>query len=572
MQLQVEGLEIAPRELVARRSGPLYGVHSYHTKIPPSAITAFILRHSAPGALILDPFSGSGMTGVAAALHGRRAILNDLSPAAVHIARNYTAPCSADGFLLAVQRVLRQVGPEIESFYLTSEAGAPATVEYVVWSDVRRCPACAADVLLWDARAEGLRRLRCPECAYEAAKTDFKVVGERAVEANLSVVCDSRDSRAPCGPRIVRAVREEDLGLDRLPRDLPWVPEAPFSSERPMWRRGHRELGIETLADFYSRRNLAAFALLWREANAEPDERLREALRFSLTAIANRASRRYQWNSKRPTNVLGGTLYISSLRYEWNVLSLWKRKTAAVARLFRENPMPAGAVDVLQGSATDLPLADASVDYVFTDPPFGAHIVYSDSSLLWESWLDNYTDRGREAIIVSGGDTPKKISDYEALLRGAFAEVRRVLKPKAQATVVFQATDPEVWAAIQRGTADAGLDLIDATTLDKGQPSFKQIKGRGGERVAAADIVLTFAKRGKDRRAKPTRISPLQALRKTMAGTGARGRSVPIGKLFASVNARLLASGAERIVTYDELHALLREHFVLRDGRWKGAQ
>ncbi|MGC2374625.1 MAG: DNA methyltransferase [Solirubrobacteraceae bacterium] len=561
MQLPVEGLEIAPRELVAKRSGPLYGVHSYHTKIPPSAIAASILRHSARGALVLDPFSGSGMTGVAAALHGRRAILNDLSPAAVHIARNYTAPCSADGFLSAVQRVLRQVGPEIESFYLTSEAGAPATVEYLVWSDVRRCPACATDVLLWDARAEGLRRLRCPDCAYETAKTDFKIVGERAVEANLSVVR---------GPRIVRSVREEDLGLDRLPPDLPWVPETPFSSERPMWRRGHRELGIDTLTDFYSRRNLAAFALLWREANAEPDERLREALRFSLTAIANRASRRYQWNSKRPTNVLGGTLYVSSLRYEWNVLSLWKRKTAAVARLFRENPMPAGAVDVLQGSATDLPLADSSVDYVFTDPPFGAHIVYSDSSLLWESWLDDYTDRDREAIVVSGGDTPKKIADYETLLRGSFAEIRRVLKPKAQATVVFQATDPEVWAAIQRGAVDAGLDLIDATTLDKGQPSFKQIKGQGGERVASADIVLTLAKRGKNHRTKSTQISPLEALRKTMAIACAQKRSVPIGKLFALVNARLLASGAERIVTYDELHALLREHHIEEDGRWKG--
>ncbi len=562
-QLRVEGLDIPPREFLARRSDPLYRVHSYHTKVPPSAIEASILRHSDVGGLVLDPFAGSGMTGVAASLQGRRAILNDLSPAAVHIARNYTTPCSAAAFLDAVERVLNRVGAEIESFYLTSSGAAPATVEYLVWSDVRSCPACGARVLLWDVRAEGLRRLRCPACAYKAAKSDFAVVGERAVEANLSVAG---------GPRIVRAAREEDLGLDRLPVRLPWVPTTPFSPARPMWRRGHADLGIETVADFYSRRNLAALALLWREAGAEPDERLRAALRFSLTAVANRASRRYQWNPKRPTNVLGGTLYVSSLRYEWNVLSLWRRKTVAVARLFRENPMPAGAVEVLQGSATDLPLADASVDYVFTDPPFGAHIVYSDASLLWEAWLDAYTDRGREAIVVSGGDTPRDVAGYQELLQGAFAEMHRVLKPRARATVVFQATDPEVWSAIQRGATEAGLQLLDAATLDKGQPSFKQIKGRGGERVAAGDIVLTFAKRGRRPRDRPRRTSPLETLREVIASADAQGRTVSAGRLFASVNARLLASGAERITTFDELLALLCEHFVEERGGWREPQ
>ena len=76
-----------PRELLARRSDSLYGVHPYHTKVPPSVIETCIKEHTRPGDLVLDPFCGSGMTGVAAARTGRRAALNDLSPAAVHIAR-----------------------------------------------------------------------------------------------------------------------------------------------------------------------------------------------------------------------------------------------------------------------------------------------------------------------------------------------------------------------------------------------------------------------------------------------------------------------------------------------------
>ena len=41
---------------------------------------------------------------------------------------------------------------------------------------------------------------------------------------------------------------------------------------------------------------------------------------------------------------------------------------------------------------------DHSVDYIFTDPPFGQNIFYADCSLLWESWLQTYTDEELEIV------------------------------------------------------------------------------------------------------------------------------------------------------------------------------
>ena len=133
-------------EPVHRRSDALYGTHAYHTKVPPSAIVEHVLRHTELGDLVIDPFCGSGMTGVAAAITGRRAFLNDLSPAACHIASNYTRPCPPAAFREAVDRVLSDVGEQVSSMYTSTVDGAPASVEYVVWSDIRACPCCQHEI------------------------------------------------------------------------------------------------------------------------------------------------------------------------------------------------------------------------------------------------------------------------------------------------------------------------------------------------------------------------------------------------------------------------------------------
>ena len=76
------------------------------------------------------------------------------------------------------------------------------------------------------------------------------------------------------------------------------------------------------------------------------------------------------------------------------------------------------------------PLDDGSVDYVFTDPPFGSNIFYSDMNLLQEAWLGETTDPAREAVVHTTGKRKNGAKErYEALLRSAFSEAFRVLKP-----------------------------------------------------------------------------------------------------------------------------------------------
>ncbi len=192
-----------------------------------------------------------------------------------------------------------------------------------------------------------------------------------------------------------------------------------------------------------------------------------------------------------------------------------------------------------------------SIDYIFTDPPFGANIYYADASLLWEAWLGTLTDRTAEAVVSAKRDG-KSVVDYREIMGRSMAEIRRCLKPDGIMTMVFQNTNDAVWQALRDGAQDAGLHILGATTLHKAQPSFKGVKAsQSGERVAATDVVMTMSSDGRDSRAGTTPLEPDTVVRQAFQqeaslGGGERLRSTAhlyAVAVSALVNAGLDASG-----------------------------
>ncbi len=182
----------------------------------------YILHYTEPGDIVFDGFCGTGMTGVAAQMCGdrvvveslgyqvendgtilqkeisedtakevwvpfsklgaRRAVLNDLSPAATFIAYNYNTPIDVGEFEREAKRILAEVEEECGWMYATlhepsenllqrwTDAAKKGSIEelkslissgsdenrealsgsteagrinYTVWSDVFVCPECA---------------------------------------------------------------------------------------------------------------------------------------------------------------------------------------------------------------------------------------------------------------------------------------------------------------------------------------------------------------------------------------------------------------------------------------------
>jgi ribosomal protein S27AE len=495
-----------PLSIPARggKSTPAYLAHSYPTKIPPEAIEPYLLHYTKPGALVLDPFCGSGTTGLAARRTGRRVVLNDLSHGAVHLASNVALEIDVRALRDGADRVMRAIaGPYARWYSTTGRDGGPARIEWTLWSASFECPNCGEESVLWDHAVDReagtvTGTWPCGRCGEAVNKRTAVPLG--SLPAWMSITdSQGRYEREPSAEDI-----EMILDLEHEPIE-DWTPRVPLGPDREMYVRCALHLqGINEVADFWTARNLRAVARLWAVIGEEKDVRVRQALAFAFTNTVWHATRMRRYNARGGQRPLTGTLYVPQLSIEVNPLGVFANKLRQLQRFYAADSAKATGLTLLNGPAQDLALDDQCVDYCFTDPPFGANIFYADCAVVWESWLGGVTDTTREAVVnqslkpAAGGKT---VDDYAAIMADAFTEIHRVLKPDAWTTVVFNSSDPEVWSALRVAVEQAGFDVASASHIDKSQQSFKGYKGRSGkENVPAFDLVLNVHKPGVVRR------------------------------------------------------------------------
>ena len=492
-----------PETITAPRTDPIYNCHAYLTKVPIGAIQPFIQTFTKPGEVVADFFAGSGMTGLAALMLNRRARLNDISVLGKHIATGYLTDAPARDIRAAAHRVMAAARNALGALYMTERGSDGAKVEMIrtIWSFTYLCPSCRDRMVFHEAlNAQGGVPQRCPSCGAPFVRRRWP----RGEDVPVEVVVQGENGR-----QVGQRVRETDRRRIRAAlRDgrLREVPSLPIEEDREMFSRsGLGRSGMTETGKFFSPRNAIALVELRRAINDVEDEAIRQELRFAFTAILPRASMRYQWSAKRPLNAQNQTYYIAPVYFEWNVFDLYGRKVNAVIRandaLFDDGDLfsTERLRDVSYEIASAEKLAhldDGSVDYVFTDPPFGSNIFYSDMNLFQEAWLGETTDHAREAVVHTTGKRKNGSGErYEELLRGAFSEAFRVLKPGRHMSVVFGNSSGRIWGLVQRALRDAGFKAspVHVATLDKGQRSVKGLNS-GSEGVVTVDLIVTVQK------------------------------------------------------------------------------
>lgn len=244
-----------------------------------------------------------------------------------------------------------------------------------------------------------------------------------------------------------------------------------------LYRQGYH-YGITHLHHFYTYRNWFVFNTLWHKVDLFPEE-IQNALRIFLLSYNTAHSTlmtRVVAKKNNPdfviTGAQPGVLYISGLPVEKNIMLGLQRKLKTFVEAFQKIESSKGTVEFVNGSSTNIKLEDNTIDYVFTDPPFGDFIPYSEINQINEAWLGIVTDNTEEAIINPAQG--KAIDEYSNLMTSVFAQISRKMKATASCTLVFHSAKSAIWRALVDAYKQSGLYSVKASILDKIQPSFKQ--------------------------------------------------------------------------------------------------
>jgi len=526
----------------AGKTHPIYTAHSYHSKIPHLATMPCILHYTEPGDIVLDGFSGSGMTGVAAQLCGqpeaefketleaewkkagyplpkwgaRRPILIDLSPVANFIAYNLNLDVSAREFKKAADSFFKKIEKELGWMYETlhTDGRRKGRINYVVWSEVFICPNCAGDVVFMDQAYDSKTgkfagEFECPGCraalttrSCEHKFTSYfdKAIGETVrkvtyvpVEIEYTLPGDKTKYRKK--PDV------NDIALiNRLANEQPkdWFPTAKLPIGKMRDSNHLAERGITHYHQFYLPRALHALSTMWRVAGEWLDVRVRGFLKFMVEQCFWGMTLMNRYQSIQFGKVGGsqvnrfqpGVFYIPQASTETTPWYILDGKYKRLQKMLTAQQLPQSKqVAISTASSLQSPIPNNIVDYIYTDPPFGDAIKYGDLNLLIEAWHNLFSRLENEVL----WDELKKktLSVYSDMMRRAFAEYYRVLKPGRWMTVVFHNSKNLVWTAIQEAIGSAGFVVADVRTLDREQGSFNQVTAAG---AVKQDLVISAYK------------------------------------------------------------------------------
>ena len=443
----------------------------------------------------------------------RKAILNDLSPAAALISYNYNVPANVERFIEEAERILEEAKKDIGWMYETSHPHCEhpdrkkGQINFTVWSDVFVCPNCSEDLVLWEVAVDKKSRkvksdFICPTCQSRQTKSSLERAHEMVFNPNRGETV-TKAKRVPVlinysvgKQRYEKKPDAEDLMIiQRIQKQgTPyWFPKQEINKDLDLWyERDYRALGIFSIDDFYTSRNLHMTAYLWHRVRQVPDKRLRNLLIVWVQSVTMGFSllNRFLSNAYSQVNrILSGTLYVGSFISEVSPWYALRGKIRSIAKMPIGARPGSAAISTCSISAKTLP--DESIDYIFVDPPFGSNIIYSDLSIVWESWLKLHTNVQQEAVIHRRKKEGNKLADYQGMMETAFAALFAALKPGRWMTVEFHNTQNAVWNSIQEAIWRAGFIVADVRTLDKKMATFKQVTASG---AVKQDLVISAYK------------------------------------------------------------------------------
>lgn len=346
---------------------------------------------------------------------------------------------------------------------------------------------------------------------------------------------------------------------------------------------------VSRVEDLFTPKMLHGLAMLRAAIMEVRNPQSRDLLRLAFSSTLARINRTFL-STKQREESRGGSAIFSLYRYKVASkpveLPLWEQFANRVDKLTRaklETNALIGSfyreddtASFIHGSATRLAPAvqPESVDYIYTDPPYGAHISYLDLSTMWAAWLGlSISEKDRKDEVIEGGQLDKSRDDYQSLLKTSIEQMAAVLKKGSWLSLVFAHRDTSYWDAIVQACQEAGLNYANTVVQPVGVV-WSMHKKKNPLRVLSGELVLNFRKMSRVRRIRPDGQSPdgVSLCIQVCAETIARRNGATTEDLHHAVVPRLLEAGllAAFSKQQGDITPLLKKEFEFDApaGRW----
>ena len=341
---------------------------------------------------------------------------------------------------------------------------------------------------------------------------------------------------------------------------------------------------VDYVHQLFTPRQLISLSLLRHSIMQEQDEDIRDLLLLVFSATLIKTNKTFV-SAKGRAPSRGGAAIFSMYRYyvpknpvELNVWEQFALRFKGTMRAKKETNHMIGekfnAVNfrAIRGSATQIEkyLHKDSVDYIFTDPPYGAHIAYLDLSIMFHAWLQlDITDEIKALEIIEGGDLQKSKDDYFDLMDKSFEQMFQVLKYDRWMSLVFAHKDTAYWNAIVRGAERAGFEYVN-TVPQNPQTIWSMHKKKNPLTVLAGNLILNFKKTRNPRTIAITNVGAdaVQVMKNTAELIIVRNNgSATTDQIVNEIIIKLLENGllTEVKTKVGDIAPLLQEYFVFHE-------
>jgi len=404
-------------------------MHKYWARKPRNVVAEYINHYSKEGDIVLDPFAGSGVTAIESIKLGRKAVAIDLDPMSGFITKMTAVPIDIEKFEKSFDEIKTIVQKKINELYSTI------------------CVKCKkdaiAEAIIWECNEPKQIRYYC-SCS---KKLQTKTV-------------TSLDIR-----------KLKDLEKKSVPY---WYPKNEL-----IWNSRINVHKDEKVSDLFTKRNIIGLSILLNEIESIKDGKIQDLFKFVFTSSLAQTSKIIPFmggfKSGGPSWKVRG-FWIPEKRFELNVWNCFENRYKKILRGKKESNelikhfKEAKSFEELKDKSNifiktfntielEKILPSNSVDYIFTDPPYGDAIPYLELDYMWSSWMKFNPNFDDEIVISNSPVRNKTLEIYDRMLKAAFNQIFRILKTGKYMTVTFHNTDIRVWNSIINSCIYAGFEL-----------------------------------------------------------------------------------------------------------------